>query len=181
MSRRKHNHASARHSFPPLAAPPTPRNPLAPSPAVAPARGTAADASRPDGYHDSLPVRHRHAAGIDIGSRSHWVAAAPHADGSPDVAEFDTCTEGLLALVDWLRQRGITTVAMEATGIYGDILFALLQAEGFEVIQVNPAYTAQLKGRPKTDKLDCQWIQRLHAHGLLPASFRPAADVAVLR
>jgi transposase len=126
-------------------------------------------------------VRHRHAAGIDIGSRSHWVAAAPHADGSPDVAEFDTCTEGLLALVDWLRQRGITTVAMEATGIYGDILFALLQAEGFEVIQVNPAYTAQLKGRPKTDKLDCQWIQRLHAHGLLPASFRPAADVAVLR
>jgi transposase len=181
MSRRKHKHASARRSFPPFAAPPTPSNPLAPAPAAAPARGAAADAGRPDGYHDSLPVRHRHAAGIDIGSRSHWVAGPPLVDGSPDVAAFDTCTAGLLALVEWLRQRGVTTVAMEATGIYGDILFALLEAEGVEVIQVNPAYTAQLKGRPKTDKLDCQWIQRLHAHGLLPASFRPAADVAVLR
>jgi transposase len=125
-------------------------------------------------------VRYRHAAGIDVGARTHWVAALGAA-GTLEVAEFDAYTDGLLALVDWLRQRHVTTVALEATGIYGDPLFDLLQAEGFEVIQVNPAYTAQIKGRPKTDKLDCQWIQRLHAHGLLPASFRPAADIAVLR
>jgi transposase len=173
MSRRKHKAAQSAPQQPPPTVKSTTRTP-APAPDSAPL---------PDRYRDSLPVRHRHAAGIDVGSRSHWVAA-PATDGSIDtidVAEFDTYTDGLLALVAWLRERGVTTVALEATGIYGDPLFDLLQAEGFEVIQVNPAYTAQLKGRPKTDKLDCQWIRRLHAHGLLPASFRPAAEVAVLR
>jgi transposase len=166
MSRRKHQAVKS--------APPPPTSPTgtpAPAPNTTPL---------PDCYRDSLPVRHRHAAGVDVGSRSHWVAA-PGPDGAIDVAEFDTYTDGLLALVAWLRAHAVTTVALEATGIYGDPLFALLEGEGFEVIQVNPAYTAQLKGRPKTDKLDCQWIQRLHAHGLLPASFRPAAAVAVLR
>ncbi len=162
MSRRKHPSAAP--------APSAASNPVTPRP---PAPGG-------DHYHDSLPVQHRHAAGIDVGSRSHWVAA-PGAGGAIEVAEFSAYTDGLLALVDWLRQRRVTTVALEATGIYGDALFDLLRAEGFEVIQVNPAYTAQLKGRPKTDKRDCQWIQRLHAHGLLPASFRPAPDIAVLR
>lgn len=171
MSRRKHQSSptanrATRQPTPPAAGgrPPTRREPP----------------SHPDHYHDSLPVRHRQAAGIDVGSRTHWVAALG-TDGAVEVAEFDAYTDGLLALADWLRQRRVTTVALEATGIYGDPLFDLLQAEGFEVIQVNPAYTAQIKGRPKTDKLDCQWIQRLHAHGLLPASFRPAAEVAVLR
>jgi transposase len=174
MSRRKHQ----QHQ-------PTPAATHAPgTPAAPPPRGRTTDPRQPpasaDYYHNSLPVRHRQAAGIDVGSRTHWVAALG-TGGTIEVAAFDAYTDGLLALVDWLRQRHVTTVALEATGIYGDPLFDLLQAEGFEVIQVNPAYTAQIKGRPKTDKLDCQWIQRLHAHGLLPASFRPAPDIAVLR
>src|SRR5262249_52497170 len=142
MSRRKHQSAASATS--------ATNNPVTPR---LPAAGG-------DHYHDSLPVRHRHAAGIDVGSRSHWVAALGAAD-TMEVAEFSAYTDGLLALVDWLRQRQVTTVALEATGIYGDPLFDLLQAEGFEVIQVNPAYAAQFKGRPKTDKRDCQWIQRL--------------------
>jgi transposase len=107
--------------------------------------------------------------------------AAYGTDGTINVEQFDTYTDDLFALAAWLRARNVTTVALEATGIYGDVLFDLLEAEGFEVLLVNPAYTSQIKGRPKTDRLDCQWIQRLHAHGLLPASFRPQADVAVLR
>ena len=169
MSRRKHR--APRPARPPSRPAATPRAAAAPPPRTSPA---------PDGYRDSLPVRHRHAAGIDVGSRTHW-AAAPAADGTLDVAEFETYTDSLRALAAWLRDRGVTTVAMEATGIYGDPLFDLLEAEGFEVLLVNPAYTSQIKGRPKTDRRDCQWIQRLHAHGLLPASFRPQADVAVLR
>lgn len=170
MSRRK-NKATRSGCQPPKATDtPTPRRH-----AAAPSHAPVAD-----GYRDSLPIHHRHAAGVDVGARSHWVAA-PASDGTIEVAEFDTYTDGLLTLVAWLHARSITTVALEATGIYGDPLFALLQAEGFEVLLVNPAYTAQLKGRPKSDKLDCQWIQRLHAHGLLPASFRPTAEVAVLR
>ncbi len=78
-------------------------------------------------------------------------------------------------------QHGVTTVALEATGVYWEPLFAILQERGFEVILVAPTYTSGIQGRPKTDRLDCQWIQRLHSHGLLPASFRPSADIAVLR
>lgn len=169
MSRHKHKTVSSTPTQP--TTPVTPHGRRHPS---APAQTPA------DGYHESLPIQHRHAAGIDVGSRTHWVAA-PATDGTLDVACFDTYTDGLLALVAWLHAHAVTTVALEATGIYGDPLFDLLQTEGFDVISVNPAYTAQLKGRPKTDKLDCQWIQRLHAHGLLPASFRPDAEVAVLR
>jgi hypothetical protein len=162
MSRRKSNHA-------PAARPPATRS------------GRTTGPARPAGYHDSLPVRNRAAAGIDLGLRSHWAAAPPPPDGTPDVAEFDTYTDGLEALADWLHQRGVTTVALEATGVYWEPVFALLAARGFEVLLVAPAYTHGIKGRPKTDRLDCQWIQRLHAHGLLPASFRPSEAVVVLR
>jgi transposase len=153
---------------------------VVPTPAIVPephATGPAATGA----YHDSLPLRHRHAGGVDLGLRTHWAAAPSLPDGTPQVAEFDTYTDGLEALADWLQQRGVTTVALEATGVYWEPLFALLEDRGFEVFLVAPTYTSGIKGRPKTDKLDCQWIQRLHAHGLLPASFRPSADVAVLR
>jgi transposase len=165
MSRRKHKNRTT----------PTP-TPAPPSAAANPPA-----APPPAEYHDSLPIRHRHAAGVDLGLRSHWAAAPPLPDGTPQVAEFDTYTDALEALADWLQQHGVTTVALEATGVYWEPLFAVLEARGFEVILVAPAYTTGIKGRPKTDRLDCQWIQRLHAHGLLPASFRPSADIAVLR
>jgi transposase len=147
----------------------------------APPANRAAQPAPGDGYHDSLPIRHRHAGGVDLGLRTHWACAPALPDGTPQVAEFDTCTDSLEALADWLQQHGVTTVALEATGVYWEPLLALLEARGFEVLLVAPAYTHGIQGRPKTDRLDCQWIQRLHAHGLLPASFRPPAEVAVLR
>lgn len=157
------------------ATPPAPTQPAAPDP-------RAAKAAKDEVvYQESLPIRHRHAGGVDLGLRSHGVAAPPLPDGTPQVAEFDTYTDSLESLADWLQQHGVTTVALEATGVYWEPLFAILEARGFEVILVAPLYTTGIKGRPKTDRLDCQWIQRLHAHGLLPASFRPSADVAVLR
>jgi hypothetical protein len=139
----------------------------------APPKGRADRAEAPDVYHDSLPVRHRHAGGVDLGLRTHWAAAPPLPDGTPQVAEFDTYTDGLEAPADWLAQHGVTTVALEATGVYWEPLFAVLGERGFRVILVAPTYTSGIKGRPKTDRLDRQWIQRLPAHGLLPASFRP--------
>lgn len=167
MSRRKHKHR-------------TPTPPVPTTPAV-PANRTAEAAGEPIVYQDSLPIRHRHAGGVDLGLRSHWAAAPPLPDGTPQVQEFDTFTDSLEALVDWLQQRGVTTVALEATGVYWEPLFAILEERGIHVILVAPRYTSGIQGRPKTDRLDCQWIQRLHAHGLLPASFRPSADIAVLR
>jgi transposase len=167
MSRRKHKNRSA-------------------TPVVAPAPTTAkhqdAEPAATDlVYQDSLPIRHRHAGGVDLGLLSHWTAAPPLADGTPQVQEFDTFTDGLEAIADWFAQHGVTTVALEATGVLWEPLCALLEERGFHVILVAPTYTSGIQGRPKTDRLDCQWIQRLHAHGLLPASFRPSPDIAVLR
>jgi transposase len=147
-----------------------------PSPAAPPAMPVADPVSTPV-YEGGLPLVERHAAGIDIGSRSHWVCIGPQAEPR----EFPAHTEGLQDIVAWLRQHGISTVAMESTGIYWVPLYELLEQEGFEVLLVDPSYTKQVKGRPKTDRLDCQWIQRLHSHGLLAAAFRPDEKVCVLR
>jgi transposase len=130
----------------------------------------------------ALPISNRHACGIDIGSRSHWVCVGFTDDAkSPLVREFPAHTDGLRAIVAYLREHGVTTVAMESTGIYWVPLFEMLDQEGFEVILVDPSYTKQVKGRPKTDKRDAQWIYRLHSVGMLAAAFRPDDKTAVLR
>jgi transposase len=130
----------------------------------------------------ALPITNRHACGIDIGSRSHWVCVGfTEDDHSPLVQEFPAHTDGLRALVAYLREHHVSTVAMESTSIYWVPLFEMLDQEGFEVLLVDPSYTKQVRGRPKTDKRDAQWIYRLHSVGLLAAAFRPDEQTAVLR
>jgi transposase len=130
-----------------------------------------------------LPPVNSQAAGIDIGSRTHWVCVGYTADPNDDqrIREFSAYTDGLRSIVGYLREYGVTTVAMESTGIYWIPLFELLEAEGFEVFLVDPSYTKQVRGRPKTDRRDCQWIYRLHSVGLLAAAYRPDAKTCVLR
>jgi transposase len=130
-----------------------------------------------------LPTVNAQAAGIDIGSRTHWVCAGYSVDPNDNqyIREFSAYTDGLRAIVAWLREHGVTTVAMESTGIYWIPLFELLEDEGFEVFLVDPSYTKQLRGRPKTDRRDCQWIYRLHSVGLLAAAYRPDAKTCTLR
>jgi transposase len=130
----------------------------------------------------ALPITHPHAAGIDIGSSSHWVCVAfSTARDDPGVQEFPAYTDGLHALVAFLRQHQVSTVAMESTGVYWIPLYELLTQEGFEVYLVDPSYTKQVKGRPKTDRHDCQWIYRLHSVGLLAAAYRPDEKTCQLR
>jgi transposase len=129
-----------------------------------------------------LAVLNAHAAGIDIGSRSHWVCVGVSADKDAEVIrEFSAYTEGLHEIVAYLRQYQVTTVAMESTGVYWIALYELLDANGFEVLLVDASYTKQVKGRPKTDRLDCQWVYRLHSVGLLAAAFRPDEKACQLR
>lgn len=140
---------------------------------------------------EPLRVQNPHAAGIDVHAAQHWVAvpaeAAPPSPADhppnlpPHVRKFGACTADLEALADWLAACGITTVAMESTGVYWIPLFELLERRGFRVSLVDPRQTRQVSGRPKTDVLDCQWTQRLHSYGLLAASFRPEDQVVVLR
>jgi transposase len=125
-----------------------------------------------------LPLQHPHAAGIDIGAREHWVCLG--SDHDADVRSFGVFTTDLQALADWLSERGVTTVALESTGIYWIPVFELLERRGFQVLLVDPRQTRRA-GRPKTDVLDCQWIWRLHAAGILSPSFRPADLVCEFR
>jgi transposase len=130
----------------------------------------------------ALPVLRPHAAGIDIGSRSHWVCVGFTTEADAGlIQEFPAHTAGLKAIAAFLREHQVNTVALESTGIYWIPLYELLQAEGFEVLLVDPSYSHQLRGRPKTDRRDCQWIYRLHSVGLLAAAFRPDDKTCQLR
>lgn len=120
------------------------------------------------------------AAGIDIGSASHFVAVPPGRN-EESVREFKSFTSDLHALGDWLECCGIKTVAMESTGVYWIPLFELLEARGFDVLLVNPKHLKNVPGRGKSDVLDCQWLQKLHSFGLLSGSFRPEEQICELR
>ena len=123
-----------------------------------------------------LEVVHPHAAGIDIHSDIHWVCVGPQ-----QALSFGANTADLQALADYLRAAGVTSVAMESTSVYWEPLYALLESQGFEVFLVNPGQLHSCGARPKTDKLDCQWLQRLHTYGLLKNSFRPSEEIRRLR
>lgn len=125
------------------------------------------------------PLLNPDAAGIDLGSREHWVAV-PEGRDKQSVRCFGTFTCDLEALADWLKKCGITSVAMEATGVYWIPTFQLLERQGFKVLLVNARQIKNVSGR-KSDVLDCQWIQRLHTYGLLGGSFRPADPYCVVR
>ena len=119
------------------------------------------------------------AAGIDLGATVHYVAVPPERDPQT-VRHFGTLTEDLEALADWLKACGVTTVAMEATGVYWIPLFQILEDRGFEVCLVNARHVKNVPGR-KSDVQDCQWLQYLHSVGLLNASFRPPAGICAVR
>jgi transposase len=125
------------------------------------------------------PTLHPHAAGIDVGARKIYVAVPP-GTCADTVRSFETFTEDLLALRDWLQQCGVDTVAMESTGVYWIPLFQVLEAAGLEVCLVNARHCKNLPGR-KTDVQDCQWLQYLHSVGLLRGSFRPADEICAVR
>lgn len=121
---------------------------------------------------------HPDCAGIDIGSREHWVGVDPR--HGQVARSFTAFTDDLIKLADWLEELGIKIVAMEATGVYWIPLFELLDARGFDVYLVNSRATRQISGR-KSDVLDCQWIWQLMSHGLLRGAFRPADNICSLR
>jgi len=97
------------------------------------------------------------------------------------VRRFGTCTTDRDTLADWLIDCGVTTVAMASTGVSWIPVFALLEARGVQVFLIDPRQAKRAPGRPTTARLDCQWLPRLHAYGLLAGAFRPDAQGCVLR
>jgi transposase len=125
------------------------------------------------------PLVHPAAAGLDIGAERIWACVPATQDPTP-VRSFGTFTPDLEALADWLIACQITTVAMESTGVYWIPIYDLLEARGLQAVLVNAHHLKIVPGR-KSDVQDCQWIQRLHTYGLLQGSFRPTAELSVLR
>ena len=104
---------------------------------------------------------------------------------NPDVTDapvraFGTFTHDLHDLADWFKSHGVTSIAMESTGMYWLPAYEILERHGFEVILVNARYAKNVPGR-KTDVSDASWLRQLHSYGLLRGSFRPSAQIATLR
>jgi len=125
----------------------------------------------------NMEIVNPNAAGIDVGSRSHYVAKGQQIN---DVREFGVCASDHQEIIKWLKKHKIKTIAMESTGSYWQNLFSALQGAGFEVLLTNGKFTKNIKGK-KTDVLDCQWIQKLHSLGLLSGSFLPDQTTEQLR
>lgn len=126
-----------------------------------------------------LAVMHPNAAGIDVGNSAHYVAVRPDRDPNP-VRRFECFTADLHRLADWLRHCGVTTVALQSTGVYGLPLYDIRDARGFEVYLVNARHTRNLPGR-KSDVQESQWLLKLHTYGLLRNSFYPSAAIRIVR
>lgn len=128
---------------------------------------------------DALKHINLNAAGIDVGDSQMYVAVPEDRD-EQFVRVFGTFTRDLIAIVQWLKDCNITTIAMESTGVYWIPLFEILVEHGFDVLLVDARKIKNVSGR-KTDVQDCQWIQQLHTYGLLHGSFIPEMNIRALR
>lgn len=128
---------------------------------------------------EDRPVLEANAGGIDIGAREIFVAVPPDRDDNP-VRVFSTFTASLQEMVQWLIGCGITTVAMESTGVYWVPLYDVLEQHGMKPCLVNARGMKNVPGR-RTDWHECQWLQYLHSVGLLRSAFRPEAQVCAVR
>lgn len=130
-------------------------------------------------YKTGLPVINHHAAGIDIGDEDHVIAMSDGKEGY-EIYEFESFTEDLKEAVDLLVSKGITTVAMESTGVYWLNLYLLIEEAGIQTYLVNARHVKNVTGR-KHDDTDAIWIQKLHSCGLLQKSFQPDTETRKLR
>ena len=119
------------------------------------------------------------AAGIDIGAREIFVAVPPERDPDP-VRKCETFTGDLHQMAEWLVSCGITTAAMESTGVYWIPVYDVLEQHGIKPCLVNPRNMKNVPGK-RTDFHECQWIQHLHSLGLLHSAFRPDGEVCAVR
>ena len=125
------------------------------------------------------PVFHPDAAGIDIGAREICTAVPGDRDPHP-VRKCDTFTSDLHQMAEWLVSCGITTVAMESTGVYWIPVYDVLEQHGIQPCLVNPRNMKNVPGK-RTDFHECQWIQYLHSMGLLHSAFRPDHEVCAVQ
>lgn len=139
------------------------------------------DHGKPTERREGFPVVRPNVAGIDVGSEQHWVCAPTQTGVGRETAVFPATTAGLEQLAAWLKDRRVVSVALESTGVYWMAPHEVLEPHGFELVLVDTRALGRVPGRTKSDRNDCEWIQRLHSCGLLRGAFRPGEQVCVLR
>ena len=135
---------------------------------------------------EEYQLRYEKVAGIDVAKASAVVCTRlpPAREGGrrrSRTEEVAATVTAILALAAALLAEGTELVSMESTSDYWRIWYYTLEAAGLRVQLVNASHARQLAGRPKTDKLDAQWIARLTEMGLLRPSFVPPAEIRALR
>src|ERR1700730_4483164 len=143
------------------------------------ARGSNCHQGKGHQRRSKLTITNPDAAGIDIGAQVHY-AAVPEDRAPVSVRSFGAYTAQLDELVQWFKDCGIKTVAMESTGVYWIPLYQKLEEAGFEVLLVDARQAKHVPGR-KSDVQDCRWLQQLHSYGLLRAAFRPEDSICRVR
>ena len=131
---------------------------------------------------EDYQLRHERVAGIDVAKAKADVCTRlpPQRDGgrrASRVEEVPARAREIVDLAARLITDGVELVVMESTSDYWRIWFYLLEAAGLNVQLVNSSHARQLAGRPKTDRLDAQWIARLAEMGLLRPSFVPPPEI----
>ena len=129
--------------------------------------------------NSALEIVHPHAAGIDVGNQSHFVAIPADRDAQP-VREFGCWTSDLVKMANWLKTCEFRTVLVQATGVYWITLKDIVEQQGIEVVVANAQHTKNLPGR-KSDVQECQWLMKLHTYGLVRGSFQLAESMQGVR
>ncbi len=132
-----------------------------------------------DSIFETLSTMHPDAAGIDIGSETHYVSVPPDRDEQP-VRTFGCFTPDIEAMAKWLKKCGIRHIVMESTGVYWMPSYQILTAAGFDVKLVDARHTKNVPGR-KTDVWDAKWLRKLHTFGLLQGCFLPPVEMNEMR
>ncbi|GEN36858.1 IS110 family transposase [Aneurinibacillus danicus] len=125
-----------------------------------------------------MEVVYPHCCGLDVHKKN--VVACIITPEGKEIRTFSTMTDDLLALVDWIKEKGCTHVAMESTASFWKPVYNLLELEGMQTLVVNARHMKNVPGR-KTDVKDAEWIAGLLRHGLLQGSYIPSRDQRELR
>jgi transposase len=125
-----------------------------------------------------MDVVYSHVCGLDVHKKN--IVACVITPKGREIRTFETMTDDLILLADWIKGRGCTQVAMESTGVYWKPIYNLLELEGIETLVVNAQHIKNVPGR-KTDVKDAEWIAGLLRHGLLKGSFIPKREQRELR
>jgi len=125
-----------------------------------------------------VEVVYTHCCGLDVHKKT--VVACTITPEGKEICTFSTMTDDLISMVDWIKNKGCTHVAMESTGSFWKPIFNLLELEGIQAMVVNAKHIKNVPGR-KTDVKDAEWIAGLLRHGLLQGSYIPSRDQRELR